>query len=158
MTSFTLTDIARMPGGIADDSPAPPLRAASLLSTTGSFSTTDESRPRFTTSSTLENPPATMLLAGHGTTFRSAAASRTPVGSGPRRHDDEGARDFDLAHGHALEGQIHSKARQRGRQHGDADDDNMTDHDDPWFSLSTLSCITARTRRPALRFAFPPSP
>ena len=46
ITSFTLTDSARIPGGMADGRPAPLLAGASLLSTTGSFSTTAASGRR----------------------------------------------------------------------------------------------------------------
>ncbi len=68
-TSFTLTEMARMPGGIDGGRPAPASSGASLVSVSGSFSPTVVINPRFTTSSTLVKAPGTGLPAGHCTTL-----------------------------------------------------------------------------------------
>ena len=69
-TDFDITRIAVTDPAVADavvvqprevlidgGSPAPASFGASLISLSGSFSTTGATRPRFTTSSTFENPP-----------------------------------------------------------------------------------------------------
>ena len=53
ITSFTFTEMARMPAAIVGGRPAPASSTASFVDVSGSFSTTGAIRPRFTTSSTL---------------------------------------------------------------------------------------------------------
>src|SRR5215218_1219123 len=82
ITSLTLTDRARIPGGIVGGKPAPAPAGASLDSVNGSFSDTDWTRPRLATCSRVAKEPGMGLAAGHGTTLTSSGFRRLPIGSG----------------------------------------------------------------------------
>ena len=84
-TSFTLTERARIPGGMVGGSPAPAPAFASLASVSGSFSARDCTRPRLVTCSMLVNEPGMGLAEGHATSFTSSAVRRSPTGRGLRR-------------------------------------------------------------------------
>ena len=81
MTSFTFTDMARIPGGIAGGSPAPAFGPRELALNQGLILDHARKRPRLTTASTFEKPPATILLDGQGASRTSRAVTRTPVGN-----------------------------------------------------------------------------
>jgi len=80
MTSFTFTEMARIPAVMVGGRPAPAAASATLDEVSGSFSTTDAMRPRFTTSSTVVYPPETGLPAGHATRRTSLGVSIVPTG------------------------------------------------------------------------------
>ena len=82
MTSFTFTDMARMPFTMAGVKPAPAALGASLFSVIGSFSATAATSPRSTTSATFSNLPAIGLLLGHPTSLTSSLVKLTPSSSG----------------------------------------------------------------------------
>ena len=73
-------ETARIPGGIDGGRPAPDSRGASLLSVSGSFSSTAAIKPRLSTSFVVENAPATGLLDGQATSFTSLSVTREPFG------------------------------------------------------------------------------
>ena len=82
ITSFTFTEMARMPAVIVGGSPPPASLAATFVAVIGSFSATGVMTPRSTSSSTVLKPPATGLLAGQATSFTSLALSKVPTASG----------------------------------------------------------------------------
>src|SRR6185436_1890621 len=68
-TSFTRTEMARMPSGMTGGSPAPASSEATLVIVIGSFSAIGVITPRLTSSLGSLNEPATGLRDGHGTTL-----------------------------------------------------------------------------------------